>query len=84
MGRACRICDRKFFLQAAFLRYSAQINHYQKEAEILEQKYDVMQDQVECLYQERTQVESQISEEIDRFSKADVTLKLQQENVLME
>ena len=38
MGRACRICDRKFFLRASFCAYATKINFYASEAAAVEEK----------------------------------------------
>ena len=40
MGKACRICDRKFFLRQSFSKYAREISYYGEEAQKLEIKIE--------------------------------------------
>ena len=72
MGRACRICDRKFFLQAVFQQYAAQIGHYAQESAEIEEKMGDVLAQVDDIEEQKAEVDTFIRAEEQRYQAADV------------
>ena len=40
MGKICKVCDKKFYLRAAFTRIAGEINHYETEGKKMEERLD--------------------------------------------
>lgn len=72
MGRCCRICDRKFFLQALFQQYAAQINYYAQESQDVEEQLNEVQAQVDEIDDMKDEIDNHVQGEEQRYQAADV------------
>ena len=81
MGRACRICDRKFFLQATFQTYAVQINQLTNQAQVCDEDCEDVQADLDEVNDQRAQVEAMIREEEQRYNAADLNQKAKLEKI---
>ena len=58
MGKACRICDRKFFLRGKFEMCTARGRHFAEQTEAIVHQLDKVEEEIDNLYQEREHVEN--------------------------
>ena len=84
MGRACRICDRKFFLHASYQSYAALLTHYVDDIAEVEQNFNILKIELSELEQQTAHVDEQIREEEKRYITADVNQRLKLEKLQVE
>ena len=84
MGRCCRICDRKFFLQALFQQYAAQINYYAQESQDVEEQLNQVQAQVDEMDDEKDEIDNHVRGEEQRYQTADVNQRSKLGDVQMD
>ena len=72
MGRCCRICDRKFFLQALYQQFAAQINYYAQESQDVEEELNEVKAQVDEMDDELAEIDNDVRGEEQRYQSADV------------
>ena len=71
MGRACRICDRKFFLRASFQGHAAQIAYYANESQAVEDNLNEIQLELDEINDQKIEIDAMIREEEQRYQSAD-------------
>ena len=52
MGRACRICDRKFFLRTSYQGYATLLTHYFDNMKEIEQNFNIVKMDLNGIEQE--------------------------------
>ena len=79
MGRACRICDRKFFLRTSYQGYANMLTQFIDDIAEIEQNLDIVKIDLLELEEHSALVDEQIREEENRYIKADVNQRLKLE-----
>ena len=79
MGRACRICDRKFFLRTSYQGYANMLTHYIDDIAEIEQNLNIVKIDLNELEKQGALVDEQIREEEKRYIQADVNQRLKLE-----
>ena len=72
MGRACRICDRKFFLRTSYQGYATLLTHYIDDIAEIEQNFNMVKIDLNELDKEGALIDEQIRDEEKRYIAADV------------
>ena len=71
MGRCCRVCDRKFFLQALFQQYAGQINYYAQESQNVDNELNEVQKKVDKIDDKLAIIDHDVRGEEQRYQAAD-------------
>ena len=84
MGRACRICDRKFFLRTSYQGYATLLTHYMDDIAEIEQNFNMVKIDLNELDKEGALIDEQIRDEEKRYIAADVNQRLKLEKYQVE
>ena len=84
MGRACRICDRKFFLRTSYQGYATLLTHYMDDIAEIEQNFNMVKIDLNELDKEGALIDEQIRDEEKRYITADVNQRLKLEKYQVE
>ena len=84
MGRACRICDRKFFLRTSYQGYATLLTHYIDDIAEIEQNFNMVKIDLNELDKEGALIDEQIRDEEKRYITADVNQRLKLEKYQVE
>ena len=84
MGRACRICDRKFFLRTSYQGYATLLTHYIDDIAEIEQNFNMVKIDLNELGEQGALIDDQIRDEEKRYITADVNQRLKLEKYQVE
>ena len=79
MGRACRICDRKFFLRTSYQGYATLLTHFIDDIAEIEQNFNMVKIDLNELEEQGALIDEQIRDEEKRYITADVNQRLKLE-----
>ena len=84
MGRACRICDRKFFLRTSYQGYATLLTHFIDDIAEIEQNFNMVKIDLNELEEQGALIDEQIRDEEKRYITADVNQRLKLEKYQVE
>ena len=84
MGKACRICDRKFFLRGKFEVCASRSRHFAEQAQATELELLYVQDEIEDLKKQKDEVDGWIDKQMKNYDKAEEGYKEKLEKIQLE